>query len=70
MADALASGASEGFLVGVQVPPRPRRSSCSTGSLTVHHERGVAIDDRLPSQLNGIDEVIWDLLAVAAGPIR
>jgi hypothetical protein len=24
MADALASGASEGFLVGVQVPPRPR----------------------------------------------
>src|SRR5690242_10358114 len=26
MADALASGASEGFLVGVQVPPRPPRS--------------------------------------------
>lgn len=31
MADALASGASEGYLVGVQVPPRPPRNPCSAG---------------------------------------
>ena len=31
MADALASGASEGNLVGVQVPPRPPRNPCSAG---------------------------------------
>ena len=32
MADALASGASEGFLVGVQVPPRPRRVPAQAGA--------------------------------------
>ena len=35
MADALASGASEGNLVGVQVPPRPPRSPCYRQGLRV-----------------------------------
>jgi hypothetical protein len=39
MADALASGASEGNLVGVQVPPRPRRNPRSAG-VSSRGERG------------------------------
>ena len=41
MADALASGASEGNLVGVQVPPRPPRSPCyGRGSCAFQGRRG------------------------------
>src|SRR3954453_23743999 len=69
MADALASGASEGNLVGVQVPPRPLDSTVSTTTLRVRSHRCTIwymnVDASI--EIDAPPAVVWDVFTHVEG---